>query len=479
MYDTIVIGNDFSSLVAAITSVLCGRKTVLISNGDIPDIYLESGYTFNVDPMPIAGFGFDQPFPRFLAKHGINLENDKNICLFNPALQIILPDHRIDLYNDIDEFVADLAKEFPFEGMEDGSCYSTLLKMGHISELWIKENPDIAPKHHKRFKTYIGNISEKLKESFLFSRRLRRVRKNPVLKMIVETELHLLSNLVTDNNVLFPPIFASVLSLPHRGLYYYTGGKGLMMDSFRKIFLDSGGEIIKNTSIAGIIPSAEIKVNFDGHELISEVRGKNLIISTNSDKLPLLLGHKKFGRLERRLKRIEMNYYPFTLYMGVLDKGIPEKMAPYVAVIPENNKPVMDNNIIFLEMSAPYDTGRAPANSRALSATIFLKKSPLLSTDLELEERSKAIIGYLEALFPFLRDNLDYLNVEASIELSRKYQKMVNHKYRIKANPFISAKALSGGTPLKNVYLTGGALLSGLGFEGEIISGRNAALSII
>jgi phytoene dehydrogenase-like protein len=152
-------------------------------------------------------------------------------------------------------------------------------------------------------------------------------------------------------------------------------------------------------------------------------------------------------------------------------------MAPYVAVVPDKNKPVMDDNIIFLEMSAPYDTGRAPAGKRALSATIFLEKSPLFSTDLELEERSKAIIGHLEALFPFLRENLDYLNVEASIELSRKYQKMVNRKYRIKANPFIGAKALSGRTPLKNVYLSGGALLSGLGFEGEIISGRNAALS--
>jgi len=479
MYDTIVIGNDFSSLVAAITSVLYGRKTVLISNGDIPDIHLASGYTFNVDPMPIAGFGSDQTFPRFLAKHGITLANDKNICLFNPALQIILPDHRIDLYNDIDEFVADLEREFPGEGLEDGGCYSTLLKMGHISDLWIKENPDIAPKHHKRFITYMSNASEKLKESFLFSRRLRRVRKNPVLKMIVETELHLLSNLVTDSDTLFPPIFASVLSLPHRGLYYYTGGKGLMMESFRKIFVDSGGDIIKNASITGIIPSDEIKVNFYEHELISEVRGKKLIISTNSDKLPLLLGHKKFRRLERHLKRIEMRYYPFTLHMGVLDKGIPEKMAPYVAVIPDKNKPVMDNNIIFLEMSAPYDTGRAPAGKRALSATIFLEKSPLFSTDLELEERSKAIIGHLEALLPFLRENLDYLNVEASIELSRKYQKMVNHKYRIKANPFIGAKALSGRTPLKNVYLSGGALLSGLGFEGEIISGRNAALSTI
>jgi len=479
MYDTIVIGNDFSSLVAAITSVLYGRKTVLVSNGDRSDIHLESGYTFNVDPMPIAGFGSDQTFPRFLAKHGITLSNDKNICLVNPALQIILPDHRIDLHHDINEFVEDLKREFSCEEMEDGGCYSTLLNMGHISDLWIKEKPDIAPKHRKRFITYMSNACEMLKESFRFSRRLRRVRKNPVFKMIVETELHLLSNLVTDSDTLFPPIFSSVLSLPHRGLYYYTGGKGLMMESFRKIFVDSGGEMIKSAHIAGIIPGNEIKVSFHEDELISEVRGKNLIMSTNSDKLPLLLGQKKFRRLERHFKRIDMRYYPFTLYMGVLDKGIPEKMAPYVAVIPDKNKPLMDDNIVFLEISAPNDTVRAPANKRALSATLFLKESALLSSDHELEKKSKTIIEILETLLPFLQENLDYLNVEASIKLFREYQETLNQKFRIRANPFIDAKALSGRTPLKNVYLTGGTLMSGLGFEGEIISGRNAALSTI
>jgi len=34
---------------------------------------------------------------------------------------------------------------------------------------------------------------------------------------------------------------------------------------------------------------------------------------------------------------------------------------------------------------------------------------------------------------------------------------------------------LSGKTPLKNVFLTGGILMPGLGFEGEIMSGTNAA----
>jgi hypothetical protein len=69
--------------------------------------------------------------------------------------------------------------------------------------------------------------------------------------------------------------------------------------------------------------------------------------------------------------------------------------------------------------------------------------------------------------------------VEASIELSKKYQEVVNQKFQMKNYSFIGMASLPNRTPLKNVYITGGMLMAGLGFEGEIISGINAALLTI
>lgn len=478
-YDTIVIGNDFSSLVAAITSVLSGKKTVLLSDGDMHHIHMDAGYTFNVDPMPIAGFGSDRVFFRFLFEHGISLADDKNICLFNPAFQLILPDNRIDLFLDIDECMKDMGREFPDEELGRQRFYSALLRTSPIIDKWINTPPDNISKHPKRFITHMRNVSEIMKETFLFSRKLRVVRRNPILKKIIETELRLLSNVNTDSNAMFNPILPYALSLPHRGLYYYKGGKGSMMEAFRKIFMDSGGKIIDHGIVSEISPNDEVSVDIDGHEYLSGIKGKNLVVSTRSDTLPLLFSHKKFRRFERRLKKIETGYYPFTLHMGVFDRGIPEKMAPYVAIVVDDKKTVMNNNLVFLEISAPNDTGRAPANARALTATIFLKDSPLSLSDLELQERSKTIIECIESFLPFLKENLDYLNIEVSIELARKYQKALHQKCRIRNDPFLVTNALSSRTPVKNIFLTGGILMSGFGFEGEIISGRNAALSTL
>jgi len=80
----------------------------------------------------------------------------------------------------------------------------------------------------------------------------------------------------------------------------------------------------------------------------------------------------------------------------------------------------------------------------------------------------------LGSFLPFLKENLDFMNLDKSIEISSTCHKTINHKYMMK-NPAIGMSFLSGRTPLKNVFLTGGMLMPGLGFEGEIMSGTNAA----
>jgi phytoene dehydrogenase-like protein len=183
--------------------------------------------------------------------------------------------------------------------------------------------------------------------------------------------------------------------------------------------------------------------------------------------------------MERKLKLVRSAYYPFTLHMGILERCIPEKTAGYVAIVIDENRSVMEDNLIFVEISARDSKDRAPAGKRALSATIFLRESPLVLTDDELKEVSQVVFCALEKFLPFLRENLDFLNIGMSIELSRKCQELVNHKYQVRSDSFFGVSSISNKTPHRNVFMTGGMLLAGLGFQGEIISGINAANLVI
>jgi phytoene dehydrogenase-like protein len=479
MYDTIVIGDDFSSLIAAVISARYGKKTILLSKNDIPDNYIESGYVFNVDPMPLTGFGPDQVYHRFLAEFGITPANDANLHLMNPALQIIFPAHRIELFNEIEGLVGEIERELCDEAIELRDYYPSLLKMSDLIDAWVRENPHIRPKCYNHFIKLIKMIPAILKLRPSLCKMFRILKENPSLKKIFEVEIKLLSNLHSDGNRFLSLMSPYLLSLPHRGLYYYSGGNGSLINALKERFATFGGVITEIESVTEILTSDEIDIDTNTCGQISKIIGRNLIISTKSEIFQLLLINKKFRRLKRLLKHVEPYSHPFTLHMGILGKGIPEKMASYVVIMLEEYNAIIDNNIIFVELSAPDDISRAPAGKRALSATVFLKHSQMKLSNFELEKISETIISQLETFLPFLRENLDYLNVGASIDISKKCLGVVNQKYLIKTNSFFGITALSHRTPLKNVFLTGGMLLAEFGFEGEFISGMNAAISTI
>jgi hypothetical protein len=199
-------------------------------------------------------------------------------------------------------------------------------------------------------------------------------------------------------------------------------------------------------------------------------------VSAQWEKLRLLLFHPNiFRRLLRKLDSLHPALYPFSLHLGVNSRGLPEKLAPYAVVIRNDTRPLTDQNLVFLVSSRPGDTEHAPEGKQAVTATVFLKDSPLRSADPELKGISNCIIDSLEGFLPFLRENIDFVNIEKSIKLSRHSQEIGCQKFRPSRGMIIGMDTLSPETPLRNVLLTGGLLKAGLGFKGEILAGLDAA----
>jgi phytoene dehydrogenase-like protein len=480
MYDTVVIGNDLSSLVAAAIVSHHGRKTVLVSEGDARHVYSDYGYTFNIDPAPLTGFGQAQTCSRLLANLGMPVTECLGPQLLNPGFQIILSDHRIDCFAGMEELLDDMGREFSDEKDEIRKLYASVLKISNIVEQTIIEKPFTCPTKFAEFISVLKSMPAILKEKLLLSRRFKVISNNPSLTRVLETKSTILSNWSNQQSGPVSVASAYALSLPLKGLYHYVTGNEALPGLLKTAFESYGGHLINDCSVMRININKEIDVDVSTPDKLSQIRGQYLIASTKWEKLRLLLlNDRKFRRMERRLKLARSAYYPFTLHMGILEKCIPERTAIYVAIVIDDNRPVMDDNLVFVEISAKDCEGRAPAGKRALSATIFLKESPLVLTNDELKEVSQVAFCALEKFLPFLRENLDFLNIGMSIELSRKSQELVNHKYAMQSDSFFGMSRISNRTPYRNVFMTGGMLLPGLGFEGEIISGINAANSVI
>lgn len=480
MYDTIVIGNDVSSLIAAAVLSHRGRKTVLISESDNQYIYSESGYTFHIDPLPLTGFGPDQICSHLFSSLGIPRAESTDPRLLNPCFQIVLPDHRIDYFYDQEKLLADLKREFPDQAEDIRNIYASISNITDFIQQWIGKNPYLYHSNYKELFFFIKKYPTLMKERLRLSKKFQAIKNNRSLHRAFEAQIVFFSNFFQNSQNQIDILSAYILSLPLRGMYYHVSGKESLMQSLRSIFIHSGGLLINNCSVNSISIKKEINIAIAAYDKLSTIIGRYLIASTKWEKCgSLLLNERRFGRLKRRLKLLEVFNYPFTLHMGVHEKGFPEKMATYIAIICNNGHPVIDNNIVFVQSSSSGETERAPSGKRVLSATVFLKESPLTLSDGEFRDISTSIFQSLETFLPFLKENLDYINIDKSIELSRKYQGLVSLKYRMQTSPFLGLTNISPHTPVRNVFITGGMLLAGLGFEGEILSGVNAATAII
>lgn len=473
MHDTIIIGRDLSSLVAALSSSRSGLKTVLITEGGQEAEYREAGYAFPIDPTPLWGFGEDQTVPHLLKE--LNLEPDEapQPLLMNPAIQVLMSNHRVDLFHDREQMLLDLIREFPQNEQEIRRFYHAVDKAGARIERWISED------HAGRW-SHLGNIFRGLlRLPAVFSGKFSLDNDGKgdwgAFRRVVEAQLAVFSHLYV-NSTRFPLSAAYLLSLPQRGVYYFLGGRIAWINWLRKRFTESGGILMDDCSVMRIDTKPEISIDITDAGASTTLRGKRLIVSAQWEKLkPLLLKKKTFRRLVQGLGSLHPIAYPFSLHLGVRAGSLPEPLAPYAVWVRDETKPVTEQNLVFIETSEPGERERAPEGRRALCATVFLKQSPTILTDLELNGVAKSIIDSLEGLLPFLRESIDYVNIEKSISLARDCQEIVNRKYLPPKGLLIGTTTLSPVTPLSNVFLTGGILRAGLGFEGEILAGMDAA----
>ncbi len=472
MYDAIIIGRDLSSLVAALAASRRGLKTVLVYEGSQEAGYREEGYTFPIDPTPLTGFGQDQIILGLLTDLHPLPDEAPQLLLRDPAVQVILPSHRVDLFHDRGRLVNDIIREFPHHAQEIRRLYRAVAKNGALIDRWISEDFAGNPDRFGRLIRMIVRLA-----AAIAGRSSLHIQGNGnlcALRSVIEAQIAMFSYL--DVSCLpFPLSAAYLLTLPTRGVFYPVGGRNAWLDWLRKGFTDAGGELINGCSIMRIDTSPNINIDLERAGVSTTICGKKLIVSTQWEKLNLLLFQQKnFRRLVNRLEFNRPYAHPFCLHMGIREEGIPENIATYSVVVPDENKPARDQNLLFLEVSMPGDTHRAPEGRRAVTVTVYLKDSPLILDDFELNAIAKNIIGSLDWFLPFLRESIDYINIEKSIAHARQSQEIINKKYHARRS-IIAMNTLSPKTPLSNVFLTGGVMRAGLGLEGEILSGMDVA----
>jgi phytoene dehydrogenase-like protein len=476
MYGLIVIGDDLSSHVAAAVASRYGINTALLAESGIgEEICFTGDFVFNIDPTPLTGFGENQTCLSLLAQLDIP-PIEMESCLLNPAYQIILPEHRLDFFNDKESLIKEMVREFPQLAVEIKSFYDAVVKNSAIVGKWLHDHPFIQPNSLKDYFDYLKLTPYLIKYKYDNIKLKHIMFRNASFKKVMEAQQALLSFKTKNQDSIFSHF---QYSAPMRGVYYFSQGKQILFNSLIKKIESTNGLYLNNCEVLSIKKGKLIEVTvMDKHGVASKLEADNLIVSTKWQNMHLLIERKKKLNLGDLIRPIKVSNYPFTIHLGIRQKSIPEKMARHVAVISDVNKNIYDDNLIILELSAPTDEKAASITKNSLSATVFLPDDQMTWSKENLTANARSVIERLEYFLPFLKENIEFFEIKESINISKKQRDVFNPKYQLQ-NSFISGfAAKSNKTKFGNIYLTGASLLTDAGFEGEIISGMNAAARV-
>jgi phytoene dehydrogenase-like protein len=472
MHDLIVIGDDLSSHVTAAVAAGYGLDTALVAERGTGGLCLFGDFAFNIDPTPLSGFGADQTCLSLLAELDIE-PIEREGTLLNPAYQIILPEHRIDFFHEKEALVNEMTREFPEYAREINYFYDAAEKKCEIFNEWLHSHPFIQPHNINDCFNYLKILPHFLMHQIEKAKFKTLLNCDASLKKVFEAQEALLS-CTTGNKNSFSSSFQHCA--PQRGIYYFRQGKQIIFNSLIKKLQSNNGLYLSSCDVSNVKTGNSIEIEItDNSGNSSVISAKKLIVSTKWEKIHLVFADKKKINFGERISPVSISHLPFTIHLGCNRQCIPEKMARHLAVISDVQKNIFDNNLIILESNIPADETIPTANKFSLTATVFLPDDPDVWSHDNLTAQASSIFERLEFFLPFLKENIEFFDLEKSIEISRMSHGVFNPKYKIRNSFLTGFSARTNKTCFKNVYLTGASLLADAGFEGEIISGINAA----
>jgi phytoene dehydrogenase-like protein len=476
VYDLIVIGDDLSSHVAAAYASQNGLHTLLIAEGGLGGLYLLDDFVFNIDPTPLTGLGPEQLGLSVLAELGIAPPESDSLSI-NPAFQVILPDHRIDFYNDLTSLTAELAREFPESDADIRDYYNMAVDASSVFHNWVAEHPQIQPQNIKEYFSYLKILPYIVRYKFGAVKFDKILSQDASLEKVWEAQQALFSS---NNDDLFSFASAFQYCAPLRGVSYFPQGKQFLYNALIEKIESNKGLYLNNYQISSMTRNEIIDLEIKAQDgTTSKVSGQNLIISIKSNGLSFVRGNNKYLNISDWFRPVKIAYYPFTIFLGVAEKCLPEKIARHIAVITDVAKDIHDNNLIIMETSLPEKDQRLSLARSSLTATVYLPDSEENWTRDALKREANSILERLEAFLPFLKDNIELSNIDKSIDVSLDYRKVLSPKYKVRNALFTSFAAKTNKTRFKNIFLTGSSLLTDAGFDAEMISGKNAALQVM
>ncbi|MBA3391893.1 MAG: hypothetical protein H0T89_04570 [Deltaproteobacteria bacterium] len=471
-YDLVVLGDDLAALVCATLCVRRGMRTLVLGD-DRPARYTLGPHKLPIDPASWPSLP-GSAGERVLKELHAELAMRRKLREPKIAAQIVAPDLRIDVGPD--RLAGELAREV---GQDAGAAW--LARWERTNELARQLDPLLASEHafpgvgffERREVAKVADLVTEQTAAWWAD--ARDAKGSSLWRHLAAIALR--------HPAPPPAAIARVIDAWRTGPATLRGDGDAIRELFVEKLTTAGGELrAGRISDLGISWGKITSISLVGGD---EIGALQVVASRPPAELVELLGKKAPKRLAELADSVAIVGYRYTLNIVLDEAGLPEHMAPTVAVIADPGQPPSGDTAFSIHIGETDDTGRVIATIAAvLPAEGPLDDHQLATTCGELRaglwKRLADVMPFFErhlvlAHSPFEAKPPHVPGGRGSYDVPRHLPLAMTPVWSGKLAQSAELGALPYQTGMKNLTLTGEQILPSLGVEGALAAGWSAA----
>ncbi|UCD71178.1 MAG: hypothetical protein JSW70_09290 [Syntrophobacterales bacterium] len=469
-WDVVILGANASGILAG---ALLTKKgfSVLILDEKSRAGYIHGKYRFrrfsNLSEFLVSRTiveGFYQllglPFPNGEFTHRRDL-----------TCQILLPGHRVDISPDRTDLMAQMRREFSGNFALIETFYSQLQDKDWIRHnmMAIGDDQPVIDRIGRWLAHSYHALSDKPLSAFLAS-----LKGNKAFARFIDVQIKSMSYLFVDDSPLsLASHFIGILMQDE--VYTDMMGPQGFIDRVKGEVLRGGGRItaLESFSTIRIEPSqGEFKIYTKGETkpITSKVFIGNIPFSQLRRLIPTAFLGRKWAE---KGKRLWPKYFILSLNLGIDAMGIPVGLGDCFVSLRDLDAPYEMGNLLMVFVGS--EGFGAPSGKRAVTVNALVPVTTGRSTRDGIKGVIEDMLIHLLEVAPFLDRSIRLIDGRPSIE--RYHSKWTNSGilYGGPSSFRVGDEILPIVTPLEGLFLASRENFPYLGFEGEILSGIEAA----
>lgn len=394
-YEVVVVGGSLAAMTTGALLARRGFRVAVLGHGARPHTYEYEGLTLRRE-FGCVNFLEAPAFRRAMAELALLPAVRRRAKACEPAWQVVLPGHRLDVHAQPERLLAELDREFPEIHRPVEDFYATLARhQGPLDRVFAADAPWPPDGFFERRAARRAVSALPFGPDGLAGDLLAEFAADHPFRTFVEAQTRFAGALDPDRMTALARTRLHAAAM--RGALLGEGGVDGLRRLLEERILQHGGDVRLRDAVDRVnLKRGRVEsVTLAG---LDEVLGCGfLVTSLDAQAAQRLTGEPAARPYAMQLLASRPRYYRYMLNVALPADALPVGLGPRAYAVGDLKRPLAEENLLAVECAAPDAQGRV-----VLTASALLPRSGVEEGSAYLHRVRARVLGALAELVPFL-----------------------------------------------------------------------------